>query len=72
MHAGFYPGDYPGNYPGDGDIGGGWGDLRAITREARDPAFRRAGLLVACPNHGEPLISGPGGVRFCRFGGERF
>lgn len=47
-----------------------WEELLAIGREAADE--RRAELSAppqACPDCGEPLRGGPGGVLFCLFDG---
>lgn len=50
----------------------GWYTLLAITQEARDLARDEAARRpVACPNCGEPLQAGPGGVLHCRFDGYR-
>jgi hypothetical protein len=47
-----------------------WEQLRDIRREAAaDAAAERARPPAACPNDGEPLTMGPGGVRFCKFDG---
>lgn len=52
--------------------GGGWRDLQAIWVEARREAEIEASTPpVACPNDGEPLVEGPGGILFCRFDGWR-
>lgn len=52
--------------------GGGWGSLLAVNQEARliaaEEAVRRP---VACPNDGEPLVTGPNGELFCPFDGWR-
>lgn len=50
---------------------GSWYTLLAISKEAQDPSFRRAGLVVACPNDGEPLSTGPRGELYCKFDGWR-
>jgi hypothetical protein len=49
-----------------------WDQLRSILAEqkAAVQAEQRIGP-VACPNDGEPLQTGPGGVRFCPFDGWR-
>lgn len=50
--------------------GGGWWDLLSIAREARALAEQeRTRRPVACPNDGEPLTEGPGGVLHCRYDG---
>ncbi len=49
---------------------GGWGSLLAVNQEARliaaEEAVRRP---TACPNDGEPLVTGPRGELFCSFDG---
>jgi hypothetical protein len=54
--------------PGAG--AGGWGSLLAVNQEARliaaEEAVRRP---TACPNDGEPLVTGPRGELFCSFDG---
>lgn len=47
-----------------------WEQLLAITQE-RDALYReeRARPPIACPNDGEPLISGPQGQLRCPFDG---
>jgi hypothetical protein len=51
---------------------GGWGSLLAINQEARliaaEEAVRRP---TACPNDGQPLVTGPNGELFCPFDGWR-
>ena len=50
----------------------GWYTLLAISQEARDLAQDEAARRpTACPNCGEPLQAGPGGVLHCRFDGYR-
>lgn len=50
----------------------GWYTLLAITQEARDLAQDEAARRpTGCPNCGEPLQAGPGGVLHCRFDGYR-
>lgn len=44
--------------------------LTAIGQEAA--AYARADTIpVACPNDGEPLQDGPGGVKYCPYDGWR-
>lgn len=49
---------------------GSWGSLLSIVHEASD-RYRAESEAppVACPNDGEPLESGPGGVLHCRYDG---
>lgn len=49
-----------------------WYQLLAIAQEAAELARdeREQGPL-ACPNDGEPLVTGADGVPFCRFDGWR-
>lgn len=50
----------------------GWGQLLAIVREAREEAeAERERPPVACPNDGEPLLSGPNGELYCPYDGWR-
>lgn len=47
-----------------------WEQLQAITQEARDEArAERAQRPTACPNDGEPLLTGPNGLLYCPFDG---
>lgn len=47
-----------------------WETLLSIKREAAALAAEQANRPpVACPNDGEPLEQGPGGVLHCRFDG---
>lgn len=47
-----------------------WEQLSDIAREAAQLAEEeRRRLPVACPNDGEPLSIGPGGVLFCVYDG---
>lgn len=46
-----------------------WYQLLAMQAEAADA---RLAPLVACPNDGEPLRTGPDGQLYCPFDGERF
>jgi hypothetical protein len=47
-----------------------WEELTAILDERREEATRND-PLVACPNDGEPLLTGPDGQLFCPFDGWR-
>ena len=47
-----------------------WNQLLTIVKEARDPSFTTK-PVVACPNDGEPLRSGPNGELFCPYDGYR-
>lgn len=48
----------------------GWEQLLDIAREAADLAAQEAASPpVACPQDGEPLLTGPNGVLYCRFCG---
>lgn len=52
---------------------GSWEQLLSIRQEAAE--WRRAELATppaACPNDGEPLKSGPGGVLYCPYDGWRW
>jgi len=47
-----------------------WNQLLDIYREAADEAREeKSRRPTACPDCGEPLISGPDGVLFCKFDG---
>lgn len=48
-----------------------WQQLIDIRREAREDVERAAvAVPLACPNDGEPLVSGPGdGSLYCPFDG---
>lgn len=51
---------------------GSWYQLLDITNEIRQTLAEQASALpVACPNDGEPLLTGPNGELFCRFDGWR-
>ena len=75
--SGCYPG--PGCYPGLGcypgfedDSPGSWYTLIGILAEARDyQRMRRELETQACPNDGEPLLTGPDGRLYCRYDGWR-
>jgi hypothetical protein len=46
--------------------------LLAILRECADEAIHaRERERYACPNDGEPYITGPDGALFCRYDGYR-
>jgi hypothetical protein len=48
----------------------GWQQLADIYRTAADEyAEQRVEPPTACPNDGQPLEPGPGGVLHCRFDG---
>ncbi|MGW0587456.1 hypothetical protein [Streptosporangium sp. NPDC002607] len=52
---------------------GGWRTLLDIAREATaDRQAERERPPTACPNDGEPLRSGPGGVLHCSFDGWQY
>ena len=47
-----------------------WEQLLSIAREAADELrAERTRPPIACPNDGEPLVSGPNGTLHCRFDG---
>lgn len=47
-----------------------WQQLLDIVHEAADQLREEnTRLPVACPNDGEPLITGPDGKLFCKFDG---
>lgn len=47
-----------------------WEQYLAIVTEAREEAAAEHNALpTACPNDGEPLISGPHGGLYCPFDG---
>lgn len=49
-----------------------WQQLISIHAEAvAEAAAEAARPPVACPNDGEPLVTGPDGQPFCRFDGWR-
>jgi hypothetical protein len=49
-----------------------WEQLGSILAEQRLEADAEARIgLVACPNDGEPLTTGPDGRLFCRYDGFR-
>jgi hypothetical protein len=49
-----------------------WEQLAQIMREAaQSAADEQSRPPVACPEDGEPLTAGPGGVLFCTFCGWR-
>jgi hypothetical protein len=49
-----------------------WEQLRSILDEQKAQAAWEAGNYpVACPNDGEPLLTGPDGHKFCQFDGYR-
>lgn len=49
-----------------------WEQLIDIRREAVDLARQEASRLPqACPNDGEPLLTGPDGKLFCPYDGWR-
>lgn len=50
-----------------------WEQLLDIAREAAEERrAREAQAPEACPNDGQPLTSGPGGVLFCEFDGYQY
>jgi hypothetical protein len=50
-----------------------WEQLISIIRESADEAHTDASTPpIACPNDGEPLLTGPDGQLFCRFDGWRY
>lgn len=52
--------------------GGGWHSLLGYVREAKAIAAEGSGRTpTACPNDGEPLRQGPGGVLYCPYDGWR-
>jgi hypothetical protein len=52
--------------------GGGWHSLLNYVKEARTIAAEESGrAAIACPNDGEPLRQGPGGVLYCPYDGWR-
>lgn len=50
-----------------------WEQLISIAREAADSARdERSRSPEACPNDGEPLISGPDGTLHCKYDGYQY
>lgn len=51
---------------------GSWYQLVAITAEARELRRTNAELeRLACPNDGEPYLTGPDGLLYCPYDGYR-
>jgi uncharacterized Zn finger protein (UPF0148 family) len=49
-----------------------WQQLLSIYQEARDEvAAEQSRTPTACPNDGEPLLTGPDGGLYCPFDGWR-
>lgn len=49
-----------------------WEQLGDIAREAAEDRRASEGPPEACPNDGQPLTAGPGGVLFCEFDGYQW
>lgn len=52
--------------------GSWWGLVAILTEAAQEERWQHQRTPMACPNDGEPLRSGPGGVLFCPFDGWRW
>lgn len=50
-------------------LGSWWGLVNILTEYRQSAAAEAARGPVACPNDGEPLVTGPDGRPFCRFDG---
>jgi hypothetical protein len=53
-------------------MAGSWYQLLDIIKEdAQEQAYWESQPPMACPNDGEPLVTGPDGQLFCKFDGYR-
>lgn len=60
------------NGAGTAGNGGWWSLLGILQEEATARAYYEAQPPMACPNDGEPLLSGPAGGLFCPYDGWRW